>query len=111
MEFHTYGMKDLEGNQVLNYDPFNSAHKGRGGFTQNHNDNFKFKVPQLYDLSDSPFYEHGASFSSIRDVIVYKNSGKAENDDVPDNLLSKDFRALNLSENEIEELTFFLERR
>jgi len=109
MEFHSYGMKDLDGFQVVNYDPNSPAHKGRGGFTQKPSDNYKFKVPQLYNLADSPFYGHGASFTSIYDVVVYKNKGLPENSAVPENLLSNEFKALNLTEQEIKDLTLFLE--
>jgi len=109
MQFHAYGMNDLEGNQVANYDPENQAHKGRGGFTKDAKDDYTFKVPQLYNLSDSPFYGHGGSFTTVREVIEYKNTGQSENSNVPDAQLSSEFKPLHLSQREIDDLTLFLE--
>lgn len=109
MEFHAYGMADLGGLDVFNVSPYDGAHKGRGGFTQNTNDDYKFKVPQLYNLSDSKHYGHGASFNSVRDVIVYKNNGIKENGNVPDQQLAAQFTPLNLTEEEIDALTDFIE--
>ena len=36
--------------------------RGRGGFT----DDYKFKIPQLYNLIDTNVFGHGASFTSVR---------------------------------------------
>lgn len=110
MEFHALGMEDLDGPQVTNYDPTNSAHKGRGGFTKDTKDDYAFKVPQLYNLIDSPFYGHGASFESIREIVEYKNTGQAENTNVTNAQLSDEFKPLHLSQQEIDDLTLFLER-
>lgn len=109
MEFYAYGMNDLDGNQVVNYDPENPAHIGRGGFTKDARDDYKFKVPQLYNLADSPFYGHGASFSSIRQLVEYKNAGRAENEHVPATQLSNEFKPLHLSQEEIDDLILFIE--
>lgn len=109
MAFHAYGMKDLSGSGIFNVDPNDGAHKGRGGFTKNPNDNYKFKVPQLYNLKDSPHYGHGASFNSIRDVVVYKNNGQKENNTVPDFQIATHFQPLDLTDAEVEALTDFIE--
>lgn len=109
MEFHAYGMSDLSGSGTFNVDPNDGAHIGRGGFTKNPNDNYKFKVPQLYNLTDSKHYGHGASFNSVRDVIIYKNSGVKENSKVPNRQLAGQFKPLNLTEGEIDALTDFIE--
>lgn len=110
MDFHAYGMNDLDGNGVVGYDPAEVAHKGRGGFTKDTKDDYKFKVPQLYNLADSPFYGHGASFTSVREVVEYKNAGQAENNAVPDTQLTNELKPLHLSQEDIEDLTVFLER-
>lgn len=47
--------------------------KGRGGFTGLRSQEYQFKIPQLYNLADFSFFGHGASFSSIRELLVYKN--------------------------------------
>jgi cytochrome c peroxidase len=113
MEFHAIGMKDLKngkmGNNIVsNVSDSNAEHKGRAGFTGKDEDMYKFKVPQLYNLKSSPFYGHGASFSSIENVIRYKNGGKAENTNVPQTRLSDKFKPLNLTESDIVALEVFI---
>ena len=109
MEFHGYGMKDLSGSGTFNVNPNAPEHKGRGGFTKNPNDEYKFKVPQLYNLTDSKHYGHGSSFNSVRDVVIYKNNGVKENTTVPNNQLAAQFKPLNLTEEEVSTLTDFIE--
>ncbi|HKK75832.1 MAG TPA: cytochrome c peroxidase [Saprospiraceae bacterium] len=109
--FHAFGMKDLD--QIAEetfMTPSNAVeHRGRGGFTGNPADNYKFKVPQLYNLSDSPFLGHGSSLRSIREVVAYKNTGIPENSRVPEQALSNHFRPLGLTEQEVDAITVFLE--
>jgi cytochrome c peroxidase len=81
---------------------------GRFDFTKNDADKYKFKVPQLYNIADSPFYGHGSSFRNIRDVVAYKNKAAKENPNVPDSQLAEQFVALNLTESEIDDITAFL---
>lgn len=79
MEFHAIGMKDYptSGNALIHNVKAGSAEfKGRGGFTGKSEDMYKFKVPQLYNLSDSPFYGHGSSLTNIEAVLKYKNLAK-----------------------------------
>jgi len=110
MEFHAYGLNDLEnGTQVFNVDPTNGAHLGRGGFTGVESENYKFKVPQLYNLKDSPFLGHGSSFNSVYDIVSYKNKGVSQNPNVPDSHLAEEFEPLNLAEYEIELIVDFIE--
>ena len=110
MEFHALGMKDLDAEKTTSSNPgFNAAVLGRGGFTGNTADEYKFKVPQLYNLRDSPFYGHGSSFSSVKDVVEYKNLANAENSIVPTSQLASDFTALGLTDQEVEDITVFIE--
>ena len=111
MEFHALGMKDLFENNELTYgaDSDSDANDGRYSFTKVDMDRFKFKVPQLYNLTDSPFMGHGSSFTNVRDVVAYKNAGVKENDNVPDSQLAADFKPLGLTENEIDAITAFIE--
>ncbi len=109
MEFHALGMKDLnhmDGPIIKDQD--DGAKLGRGNFTNNADDYFKFKVPQLYNLDEFSFLGHGSSFSSIRDVIVYKNLAIAENEEVDPNQLASDFVPLELTLNEINDLVAFV---
>ena len=111
MEFHALGMNDLHdcGEPVFRTPFDDPAILGRGGFTREEEDMFKFKVPQLYNLADSPFYGHGSSFRTIREVIAYKNAGIPENPNVPESQLSPAFKPLNLTASEIDDITTFLE--
>ena len=109
MDFHAYGMHDLQGNNIIGYKPEDPTHKGRASFTQESADEYKFKVPQLYNLADSPFYGHGGSFTSLREIVQYKNEGQPENSAVPASQLSPELKPLFLSDEEIDDLTLFLE--
>lgn len=111
-QFHALGMKDLIGEGVTNtvgQDFFTSA-EGRGGFTGKAEELYQFKVPTLYNLADVSFYGHGGSFSTVRSVVEYKNLAQAENEIVSKAQLSKQFKPLNLSQEEIDQITAFLER-
>lgn len=109
--FHAFGMSDLDQIAEETFKtPSNAVeHRGRGGFTGNPADNYKFKVPQLYNLSDSPFFGHGGSLRSIREVVAYKNAGIPENSRVPEEALSEHFRPLGLTDQEIDAITAFPE--
>ncbi|MCH2199037.1 MAG: cytochrome-c peroxidase [Flavobacteriales bacterium] len=106
MTFHGLGMNDLAGPDIINGA---EDDKGRGGFTGNPEDEYKFKTPQLYNLKDSPFYGHGGTFNTVRDVIMYKNNAVAENVNVPASQLAEEFHALQLTEQEIDDLVNFIE--
>jgi cytochrome c peroxidase len=108
MSFHALGMDDLKGNNVIGAVDEATA-KGRGGFTNQPEDNFKFKTPTLYNLKDVQFYGHGGSFSTIADVITYKNLAIAQNQNIPEGSLDPAFSPLDLSEDEIDQLTSFIE--
>lgn len=82
---------------------------GRGGFTKREEDMFKYKVPQLYNLKHFGFYFHGASKTSLRDVVEYFNAGIPENTTVPASQISKNFHPLGLTEEEVDDLTEFIE--
>ena len=111
MEFHAIGMKDFptSGNIAIHNVKAGSVEfKGRGGFTGKAEDMYKFKVPQLYNLTDSPFYGHGSSMKTIEEVLKYKNIAKKENSTVPDSQISPKFHALNLTDAEIADLASFV---
>lgn len=113
MRFYALGMADLQsgsygGHAVVQADPSKVEHKGRGGFTGRAEDMFKFKVPQLYNMKDSPFYGHGASFTSLEEVIAYKNAAVSQNNNVPATQLATEFTPLNLSADEQKQLVSFL---
>jgi len=112
MEFYAIGMNDLVGSGVygVGVDAVADAGLGRGSFTRNAADMYKFKVPQLYNLKDSPFYGHGGNFTDLRSVIEYKNTAVAQNADVPSGQLAENFTSLDLTSSEVNALVEFLEK-
>ncbi|MGB0522061.1 MAG: cytochrome c peroxidase [Flammeovirgaceae bacterium] len=112
MKFYAIGMNDLDGPGVYGVGDTEvaDAGKGRGSFTGKEEDMFKFKVPQLYNLPNSPFYGHGGNFTSIKDVLDYKNAAVPQNSTVPTSQLATEFTPLNLTDAEIASLTLFLEK-
>lgn len=108
MEFHSLGMDDFNDSEIIGQVDAGTK-KGRGGFTLNPEDDFKFKVPTLYNLKDVSFLGHGGSFSSIREVLAYKNNAIAENAAVPSNKISPLFTPLDLNDEELGQLTVFIE--
>ncbi len=109
-DVYAIGVKDLfETGESFNADPDDKRLLGRGGFTGKQEDMYKFRVPQLYNLKTSPFYFHGSSKRSLREVVEYFNDGVPENDIVPTENISPLFHPLNMDEDEIDALTKFLE--
>ena len=94
---------------VFRTGPSDRRNLGRGGFTYKEEDMHKFKVPQLYNLKDVGFYFHGASKTSLREVVEYFNAGITENPDVPAGQISNLFKPLNLNKQEVDDLVEFLE--
>ena len=111
MSFHALGMDDLHDcpEPVFQSSDNLGAHLGRGGFTMRSEDMYAFKTPQLYNLVQSPFYGHGASFRSIKEVVEYKNKALPQNSRVDAGRLSAQFVPLNLTEDQIDDLVTFLE--
>ena len=68
----------------------------------------KFKVPQLYNLKNIGFYFHGASKTTLEEVVEYFDRGVPENPDVPKSQISSAFKPLNLSYKDKADLTEFL---
>lgn len=109
--FFALGVKNLYQSQynVFATGPNDKRNIGRGGFTGRAEDMHKYKVPQLYNLRDAGFYFHGSSKTTMREVVEYFNAGIPENPDVPASQISSLFRPLNLSKQEVDDLTEFLE--
>ncbi len=109
-EFHALGMPDLEGEGIVgDFADLEIVHKGRGGFTGVEADNYKYKTPQIYALKHTNFLGHGASFTSIREIIEYKNNAIPQNSIVPNSQLAEQFVPLNLTNDEINKLVDFVE--
>ena len=108
-EFHALGVLDMYQRPSYNTDKSDRRNLGRGGFTGAIEDYYKFKVPGLYNVSDTDFFFHGASHTSIESVIAYKLNGRSENSNIPDSLLSTKLKSIFLTEHEIDNLISFLE--
>ncbi len=110
-QFFSLGVKNLNetGYSVFRTGRLDKRNQGRGGFTGNKEDRNKFKVPQLYNLKNVGFYFHGASKTSLKDVVEYFNDGIPENRDISVIEIAPYFRPLNLTKEEIDNLVEFLE--
>ena len=109
-DFYAVGVKDLyETGEAFFTDESDIRNFGRCGFTENEDDMFKFKVPQLYNLKDARFYFHGSSKTSLREVVEYFNAGIPENPRVPKANIAPQFHPLYLTDQEVDDLTEFLE--
>ncbi|MFN2421992.1 MAG: cytochrome-c peroxidase [Gemmatimonadota bacterium] len=112
MQFAALGMNDLYDRPDViapSHAPDSLARRGRGGFTRRPDDDYAYKVPQLYNLADSPFYGHGASFTSVREVVEYKNRA-APQKPIPRERLAPEFRPLGLDDGAVTAIVTFLSR-
>jgi len=108
LEFHALGVKDMYQRPSFDAHPDDRRNKGRGGFTLDEADDFKFKVPGIYNVHETPFFFHGSSAESLEEVIEYKNLALTENDNVSQELISDEFQPLNLTEEEKNQLVLFI---
>ncbi len=109
-EFHALGVKDMD--QALSYNTASTDKRnlGRGGFNHKDEDLYKFKVPGLYNVGDTHFYFHGASKTSLEEVIKYKAARVPENSRVSEERMSPKLVKLNLDDEEVRLLTVFLDQ-
>ncbi|MEO7174931.1 MAG: cytochrome c peroxidase [Saprospiraceae bacterium] len=110
-KFFSVGVNDLyqSGYEIFRNSATDKRNLGRGGFTGLPEDMHKFKVPQLYNMKNIGFYFHGASKTTLRDVVDYFNAGVPENQEIPAKQIAPQFRPLGLSELEVDDLVDFLE--
>lgn len=108
-EFYALGVNDLHSIASFNENPDDLRNLGRGGFTKDPADNYKFKVPQLYNLSDTKFFFHGSSHRTLEEVIEYFDLAIPENSTVPSSQIAPEFSSIGLSESEKADLLSFLE--
>lgn len=107
--FFAIGFADFDpNNPQITGSVDDATSRGRGGFTGEEDDNYKFKVPQLYNLKDTNVFGHGASFTSVRDVVAYKNAGVPQKV-LPASALDPRFQPLGLTDQEIDQITAFVE--
>ncbi len=107
--FYGVGAKDLyECSSAINTGVDAIRNFGRGGFTRKEEDMFKFKVPQLYNMKDSPFLFHGSSKHSLAEVVDYFDAAVPENSRVPASQIAAHFKPLGLTAEEKADLVAFL---
>ncbi len=110
--FYAFGMGDFDNSAtalIIDQSGFDGVKKGRGGFTKVSSDNYKFKTPTLYNLIDNGFFGHGGTFTSVKEVIEYKNQGIPQSTEVPTQNLASQFGSINLTKKQIDNLTLFIE--
>lgn len=86
------------------------ADNGLGGHTGNPNDNGKFKVPSLRNISVTGPYMHDGSLVGLRAVVDFYNEGIQAHPNLDNRLENQNGqpRRLNLNENEKSALVAFL---
>ncbi len=110
-EFYALGVNDLyQTGEAFNTSEEDKRNLGRGGFTNQEEDMYAFKVPGIYNMGDSPFYFHGSSKRSLREVVEYFNNGIPENVKVPQERIAPHLRPLSLTGQEINDLVTFLDQ-
>jgi cytochrome c peroxidase len=107
--FMTVGFHDLDIWEDTVGEVNDATREGRGGFTGDEMEKFAFKVPPLYNLIDTTVFGHGASFSSVEDVVRYKVDAVPQHPQVETYDLDYRFTPLDLTEDEIANLVAFLE--
>jgi cytochrome c peroxidase len=108
--FHAWGFghfDDTDDAVVLDDAGFEGVRRGRGGFTGRSEDDFKFKTPTLYNLRDARFYGHGGTFTSVEEVIRYKNSNSLQDPAARNIAVQKG--SIDLNNQEINDLVDFIE--
>jgi cytochrome c peroxidase len=106
--FHALGMGELKGENTFRTRGFKNERLGRGGFTKKAEDMYKFKTPQLYNLADATHFGHGATFTSILEIIEYKNQAKTQSQEIHAAQLSNLFEPLSLTKQEKDYLVLFI---
>lgn len=107
--FMTLGFHDLDMWEDVVGDVNDATRAGRGGFTGDELEKYAFKVPPLYNLIDTTVFGHGASFSSVEEVVRYKVAATPQHPEVEIGDLDYRFTPLDLTEEEIANLVLFLE--
>lgn len=108
IEFYALGVHDLHTKGGLKTGPEDKRNLGRGGFTTDPDDYYKFKVPQLYNLADAPFFFHGSSKETLEEVVDYFIDAIPENPNVPESQISPKFRPISLTDQQRSDLLAFL---
>lgn len=108
-DFYALGVKDLyQTGLAFNTSAEDQRNLGRGEYSGREIDKFKFKIPQLYNLADAPFYFHGSSKTTLTEVVKYFNEAIPENTNVPKEQLARQFQPLKLTPQQVTDLTAFL---
>ena len=74
----------------FNADKDDRRNLGRGGFTLQEEDNYKFKVPNLRNIEVTFPYMHDGRFANLDDVLEHYRSGITDYDNLDDSLRQAD---------------------
>ena len=108
--FFAIGLDDFDADDTSVHGSVGDAdRRGRGGLTGAPGDDWRFKIPPLYNLADTNVFGHGASLASVRDVVEYKNRAVPQNADATASLDVR-FAPLGLDDAEVDALSAFLTR-
>ncbi len=107
--FFALGVNDMDMQPSYNRNPQDKKNLGRGGFTGLAEDYYKFKVPQLYNVGDNPFFFHGSSHRTLESVIDYFDQAIPENPRIPKRQIASQLKPLNLTDEEKADIKAFLE--
>ena len=95
----------------FNPDDVEFVDSGLGGFLNKPEENGKFKVPTLRNLSLTSPYMHNGIFKTIRQVVVFYNTrdiGPWPEPEYPKNVNTDELGSLGLTEQEIDDIVAFL---
>ena len=106
--FFALGVNDMDMQPSYNRDPLSEKNFGRGGFTGKPEDYYKYKVPQLYNVGDNPFFFHGSSLTTLEQVVDFFDRAEPENPRVPERQIATQLKPLNLTNQEKSDLVDFL---
>jgi len=102
-------VKDMWEMPSFDTSPSDPRNLGRFAFSEDPAELYAFKVPGIYNMRDTPFYFHGASATSLEDLVEYKNLAVSENSNVTNDMLSNKFKTLFLTDEEKAHLVEFLD--
>ena len=70
---------------------------------------YKFRTPTLHNASITGPYMHNGILSTLKEVVEFMNTGLSKNPNVLSGMMDPEFKPLNLSASEIDQIVAFLE--
>lgn len=95
----------------LNPEGIKFVDSGLGKTVKKKEENGKFRVPTLRNITNTSPYMHNGIFKNLRQVVVFYNTrdiGPWDEPEIPENVNRKELGNLGLSEQEIDDIVAFL---